>query len=397
MSCRIYSKPGCVFCVKAKDLMREHAMEFTEIVCADLADLRAQIGPLAPPNIRSFPLVVESSGNIVGGYEDLRDLLEEPLLRRNLERFSIFPIEYPDVFELYKQALASFWTADEIDLRQDVADFKALSSDEQHFIKHILAFFASSDGIVNENLLANFSTEIQCAEARQFFAFQAFNEAEHNRTYGTLIDTLITEPRERERLFNAIVQVPAVKKKAEWALQWLDRSRNRFATRLVAFMCVEGILFSGSFAAIFWLKKYHEGLMPGLSLSNQFISRDEGLHCKHAATLYRKLVNKLTQAEVVAIVKQAVDNEKQFITEAVPCTLVGMNAALMSQYIEFVADQLLVELGHARTFKAANPFAWMESIALEGKTNFFEARVSEYARAGVMGTHNREFSLSVDF
>ena len=394
----IYSKVGCSYCDAAKKRLDERGYTVREIQCDSLEDLREKLGPFAPSTLATFPFIVGPNATVIGGYQQICDALDEPLLQDSLARFSAFPVEHQDIFDLYTKAVACFWTADEITLRQDATDFQALSHDEQHFLKCVLGFFAQSDGIVNENLLGNFSNEVKIAEARQFYAFQAFNEAEHNRTYGMLIDALITDPTERDHLFNAIIHVPAVKKKAAWAMKWLDPVSRRFAERLVAFNCVEGILFSGSFCAIFWLKKTHRGKMPGLSLSNQFISRDEGLHCQHAAMLYRKLHRKLSQRDVEAIVGEAVANEKEFILEAIPCSLMGMNADLMSKYIEFVADRLLVDLGHSKMYFTDNPFPWMELISLDGKTNFFEQRVSEYQRAGIMDKSPSDvFALDDDF
>ena len=393
----IFTKAGCIFCDKAKTLFEKHGITPTHVPCLSVTDLREKLGPFAPASTLTFPFIVGPHGKIVGGYDQLHDAFEEPLLKEDLSRFSAFPVEHDDIFDVYRKSVGCFWTADEISLRQDMTDFQTLSHNEQHFLKHVLAFFASSDGIVNENLLNNFAKEVQLAEARQMYAFQAFNEAEHNRTYGMLIDALITDPIERETLFNAIVHVPAVRKKAAWAFKWLDPVANRFAERLVAFNCVEGILFSGSFCAIFWLKRQYRGKMPGLSLSNQFISRDEGLHCQHASLLYKKLDRKLSQATVERIVGEAVANEKDFIIDAIPCALVGMNKGLMSKYIEFVADRLLVDLGHDKMYHTDNPFPWMELISLEGKTNFFESRVSEYSRAGINDASKDEFAIDDDF
>lgn len=397
MTYTIFSKDGCTYCDKALSLFEDHGITPRIIKCIDIKDLLEKLGPFAPARVSTFPFIVGPHGKCVGGYDQLRDTLQEPLLREDFARFSAFPVEHQDIFDVYLKSVGCFWTADEISLRQDATDFQTLTPDEQHFIKHVLAFFASSDGIVNENLLGNFAREVQLAEARQMYAFQAFNEAEHNRTYGMLIDAIISDPFERETLFNAILHIPAVRKKAAWALTWLDPLQSRYAERLVAFNCVEGILFSGSFCAIFWLKKQHRGKMQGLSLSNQFISRDEALHCQHAALLYRKLKNKLSQDAVERIVKEAVDNEKEFIIDAVPCALVGMNADLMSKYIEFVADRLLLDLGHSKLYHTDNPFPWMELISLEGKTNFFESRVSEYSRAGINDPSREVFQLDEDF
>eukprot|EP00611_Tribonema_gayanum_P021422 TRINITY_DN4115_c0_g2_i1.p1 TRINITY_DN4115_c0_g2~~TRINITY_DN4115_c0_g2_i1.p1 ORF type:complete len:350 (-),score=9.92 TRINITY_DN4115_c0_g2_i1:520-1569(-) len=318
----------------------------------------------------------------------------EILLRENKDRFVILPINYPAIWEQYKRHEASFWTAEEIDLSNDLKDWAALNDGERHFISHVLAFFAASDGIVNENLAVNFMSEVQLPEARCFYGFQIMMENIHSETYALLIDTYVKDPVEKDKLFHAIETVPAVKKKAEWALRWIEN--GNFAQRLVAFAAVEGIFFSGSFCSIFWLKK--RGLMPGLTFSNELISRDEGLHCEFACLLYSMLQNKLTQEEVYAIITDAVTIEKQFITEALPVNLIGMNAQLMQQYIEFVADRWISELGYPKLYHTTNPFDFMEMISLQGKTNFFEKRVGDYQKAGVMsGKDNQVFSTEEDF
>ena len=305
---------------------------------------------------------------------------EELLLRENKERFVLLPVNYPKVWEMYKKHEQSFWTAEEIDLHPDLVDWEnKLNDDERHFIKHVLAFFAASDGIVNENLAVNFMSEVQIPEARCFYGFQIMMENIHSETYSLLIDAYIKDPKEKHYLFNAIETVPCVKKKADWALRWIQN--GSFAERLVAFAAVEGIFFSGSFCSIFWLKK--RGLMPGLTFSNELISRDEGLHCDFACLLYSMLQNKMTQEQVHTIIKDAVNCEHEFVTDALPVSLIGMNAKLMCQYIEFVADRLLVSLGYSKIYNAANPFDFMEMISLQGKTNFFEKRVGEYKKAGV--------------
>ena len=291
---------------------------------------------------------------------------EEILLKENKDRFVILPINYPKIWEQYKRHEASFWTAEEIDLSGDMKDWENMNDGERHFISHVLAFFAASDGIVNENLAVNFMSEVQLPEARCFYGFQIMMENIHSETYALLIDTYIKNPEEKHKLFHAIDTVPAVKKKADWALRWIDN--GNFAERLVAFAAVEGIFFSGSFCSIFWLKK--RGLMPGLTFSNELISRDEGLHCEFACLLYSMLQNKLTQEAVTAIITDAVAIEKEFITEALPVGLIGMNAELMQQYIEFVADRWLAELGCARIYNTANPFDFMEMISLQGKNQF---------------------------
>ena len=282
---------------------------------------------------------------------------------------------------MYKKAEASFWTAEELDLAHDHKDWAKLSDNERHFVSHVLAFFAASDGIVNENLAQNFSSEVQCAEARCFYGFQIAIENIHSEVYSLLIDTYIKDTSEKARLFNAIETVPCVMKKATWALKWLNRDIASFAERLVAFAAVEGIFFSGSFCAIFWLKK--RGMMPGLAFSNELISRDEGMHCDFACLLYSKLVNKLPQSRVFEIICNAVTIESEFVRDALPVELIGMNSRLMIQYIEFCADRLLVALGYEKNYNTTNPFDWMEMISLQGKTNFFEKRVSEYSKNGV--------------
>jgi ribonucleoside-diphosphate reductase beta chain len=319
---------------------------------------------------------------------------EELLLKENKDRFVILPINYPKVWEMYKKHEASFWTAEEIDLGDDMKDWVKLNDGERHFISHILAFFAASDGIVNENLAVNFMREVQLPEARCFYGFQIMMENIHSETYALLIDTYIKDPVEKDKLFHAIDTVPGVGRKAEWALRWIQN--GTFAERLVAFAAVEGIFFSGSFCSIFWLKK--RGLMPGLTFSNELISRDEGLHCEFACQLYSMLQTKLSQREVYNIICEAVDIEKQFISEAIPVDLIGMNARLMQQYIEFVADRWIAELGYPKVYNTANPFDFMEMISLQGKTNFFEKRVGDYQKSGVIsGTATQSFSLDEDF
>ncbi|WP_331579338.1 ribonucleoside-diphosphate reductase small subunit [Puia sp.] len=318
----------------------------------------------------------------------------EILLKENKDRFVILPINHPRVWEMYKKHEASFWTAEEIDLSGDMQHWVKLNDGERHFISHVLAFFAASDGIVNENLAVNFMSEVQLPEARCFYGFQIMMENIHSETYALLIDAYIKDPQEKYRLFHAIETVPAVQKKAEWALRWIQN--GSFAERLVAFAAVEGIFFSGSFCSIFWMKK--RGLMPGLTFSNELISRDEGLHCEFACLLYSMLENKLSNEEVRAIISDAVTIEKEFITEALPVDLIGMNAKLMQQYIEFVADRWLGELSVPKLFNTANPFDFMEMISLQGKTNFFEKRVGDYQKSGVMsGKESQAFSLEEDF
>ncbi len=320
----------------------------------------------------------------------------EPLLEENKDRFVLFPVKYHDIWEMYKKSEASFWTAEEIDLSPDLVDWNTkLNEDEKHFIKHVLAFFAASDGIVNENLAVNFMREVQFPEARCFYGYQIMIENIHSETYSLLIDTYIKDPVEKDHLFHAMETVPAVSRKGEWALRWIGN--GTFAERLIAFAAVEGIFFSGSFCSIFWLKK--RGLMPGLSFSNELISRDEGLHCDFACLLYTKyLKNQLPESQVRDVITNAVEIEKEFVTEALPVKLIGMNADLMCQYIEFVADRLLQALGCSKVYNATNPFDFMELISLQGKTNFFEKRVGEYQKSGVTsGRDSNVFSLDEDF
>jgi len=332
---------------------------------------------------------------------DLSAEFVEPMLKENLDRFVLFPIEHADIWEMYKQHAASFWTAEEIDLAEDLDDWNnKLNDDERHFLKHVLAFFAASDGIVNENLVINFSNEVCWAEARAFYGFQIMMENIHAETYSLLIDTYIQDPKEKTHLFKALETVPSVKKKGDWALRWLSRKKGNFAERLIAFAAVEGIFFSGSFCALFWLKK--RGLMPGMTFSNELISRDEGLHCDFACLLHNKLVRGAGENRIRSIISEAVEIEKEFVTSALPVKLIGMNDKQMCEYIEFVADRLMIALDCPPIYNAENPFPWMEMISMQGKTNFFEKRVGEYQKAGVMsgtslGSVQQTFSMEEDF
>ncbi len=331
---------------------------------------------------------------------ELKTAVEEPLLSENKNRFVLFPIKHDDIWSYYKKAEASFWTAEEIDLHQDLTDWNnKLNDEERYFVKHILAFFAASDGIVNENLAENFVNEVQYTEAKFFYGFQIMMENIHSETYSLLIDTYIKDPAEADKLFNAIETFAAIKKKADWALKWIDSPS--FAERLIAFAAVEGIFFSGSFCSIFWLKK--RGLMPGLTFSNELISRDEGLHCDFAVHLHNEhLINKVPEERIREIIIDALDIEREFITESLPVRLIGMNSDLMAQYLEFVTDRLLVELGCSKEYNSTNPFDFMEMISLQGKTNFFEKRVGDYQKAGVMKdkddtSNSRALSFDDDF
>ncbi|KAK7292370.1 hypothetical protein RIF29_08148 [Crotalaria pallida] len=324
---------------------------------------------------------------------------EEPILKEQSDRFCMFPIRYKQIWEMYKKSLASFWTVEEVDLSYDVRHWETLSDSEKHFVKHVLAFFAASDGIVLENLAGRFLHDVQIPEARAFYGFQIAIENIHSEMYSVLLETYIKDSREKHRLFNAIENLPCVARKAEWALNWINSSTS-FAERLVAFACVEGIFFSGSFCAIFWIKK--RGLMPGLTFSNELISRDEGLHCDFACLLYSFLRRPLDSEQVHNLIHEAVEIETEFVCEALPCALIGMNSTLMSQYIKFIADRLLVALGYQRKYNVQNPFDWMELISLQGKANFFERRVGDYQKASVMSSlqdagKNYVFKLDEDF
>ncbi|MBP6794458.1 MAG: ribonucleotide-diphosphate reductase subunit beta [Saprospiraceae bacterium] len=320
----------------------------------------------------------------------------EPILKENPDRFVIFPLQHNDIWKFYKDAVAGFWVAEEIDLAPDLVDWhEKLTDDERYFIKHVLAFFAASDGIVNENLAENMLRMVQYPEAKFFYGYQIMIENIHSETYSLLIDTYIKEPQEKNYLFHAVDHMPCVRKKADWALRWI--SQGSFITQLIAFAAVEGIFFSGSFCSIFWLKK--RGLMPGLTFSNELISRDEGQHCDFACLLYNKYIqNKLPKLQVEEIIRDAVSIEKEFVSDALPVKLIGMNADLMCQYIEFVADRLLVSLGNEKIYNVENPFPFMEMISLSGKTNFFEKRVGEYKKSGIGTTReNQVFSVDAEF
>jgi ribonucleotide reductase beta subunit family protein with ferritin-like domain len=317
----------------------------------------------------------------------------EPLLAPDDNRFVMFPIKHEDIWNMYKTQIDCFWRAEEIDLTKDLTNWESLNRDEKYFISMILAFFAASDGIVLENLASRFMTEIQVSEARAFYGFQIAMENIHSQTYSLLIETYIKDKFEKDRLFNAIENFPCIKKKSDWAQKWIHDNRSSFATRLIAFACVEGIFFSGAFCSIYWLKK--RGLMPGLTFSNELISRDEALHCEFAVLLYSKLVKKMSKARIHEIIKDAVEIETEFICDALPCRLIGMNSVMMTQYIQFVADRLSVQLGYDKIYNVTNPFEFMELISLEGKTNFFERKVGEYALTNK--DSNNAFDFSEDF
>lgn len=320
--------------------------------------------------------------------------VDEPILQESNDRYTMFPIKYDDIYQIYKRQVDSFWRPEEVDLSKDLNDWASLNKDEQHFISMVLAFFAASDGIVMENLNVNFGNEVQVAEARAFYSFQAAMESIHSEMYSILIDTYIRDGDMKTKLFKSLENFPCISKKAVWAQKWMGDKRSSFASRLIAFACVEGIFFSSSFASIYWIKK--RGLMPGLTLSNEFISRDEALHTEFAILLYSKLNKKVNKKRVMEIITEATEIEKEFITEALPCRLIGMNAKLMSQYIEFVADRLSVQLGYDKIYNSHNPFDFMELISVETKTNFFERTNSEYALTNCKKDKNI-FDFNSDF
>jgi len=383
MGVEILSKEGCQYCDLTVDLCKEYKLENKKII-VDKDELKRRCGAQASVYPQIF-----INDELIGTYFDFQDYLEEaePMLLPTLDRFTVFPIEHEHLWAMYKKAQMSNWTAEEIDFSKDMDDWVNLSDNEQHFIKYILAFFAGSDGIVFENLNDNFASEVQYTEARSFYAYQEHNEMVHGETYSKLIDKYIKSSSEKKQLFEAIQNIPCIENKAKWAMKWFSKDRS-FAERLLAFACVEGIFFSGSFCAIFWLKK--RGLLPGLCFSNELISRDEGLHLEFAIELFKMLKHKPNKSVIEEIVKDAVSIEKNFITDALPCSLIGMNSEKMSEYIEYVADRLLKQSGHDKIWGTKNPFDFMENISLDGKTNFFEKRVGDYGKID-------EDSTSIEF
>ena len=384
---KILSKDGCKLCDDAKNILLSHDVDFEvqKVTKEELVSLCGQA-------VHGYPQILLDD-NYLGDIFRLEEYINEeyePILAKNKNRFTIFPLKYHNLWELYKKAQMSNWTAEEIDLNNDVKDWKTLNSNEQHFIKYVLAFFSASDGIVYENINTNFSKEIEIPEVRSFYAYQEHNEMVHGETYSLLIDKYITDPIEKDKIFKAIETIPCIEKKAKWAFKWFN-SNIPFNERLVAFACIEGIFFSGSFCSIFWLKK--RGLMPGLSFSNELISRDEAMHQEFAVELFHMIKHKSNQNRIHEIVIDAVKYEKEFITEAIPCKLIGMDSEKMSHYIEFVADRLLKQLGFKPIWKTENPFDFMENISLDGKTNFFEKRVGEYSKFSNQGeiTFDEEF------
>ncbi|QOR60770.1 hypothetical protein [Bathycoccus sp. RCC716 virus 3] len=383
MGVEILSKEGCQYCDMAVELCKEYKLENKKTIVSK-EELKKRCGQQASV----YPQIVMND-ELIGTYFDFQDYLEdaEPMLLPTLDRFTVFPIQHEHLWSMYKKAQMSNWTAEEIDFSKDMDDWVNLSENEQHFIKYILAFFAGSDGIVFENLNNNFASEIQYTEARSFYAYQEHNEMVHGETYSKLIDKYIKSSSEKKQLFEAIQTIPCIENKAKWAMKWFNRDRS-FGERLLAFACVEGIFFSGSFCAIFWLKK--RGLLPGLCFSNELISRDEGLHLEFAIELFKMLKHKPNASIIEEIVKDAVTIEKDFITDALPCSLIGMNSEKMSEYIEYVADRLLKQSGHDKIWGTKNPFDFMENISLDGKTNFFEKRVGDYGKID-------EDSTSIEF
>ena len=385
MKVQIYSKDECDLCEAATKLCNSEGFDYEKIKI-DREDLKKLCGG----KLDSYPQIFMNDRRI-GNYFEFQDYIEdeyEPLLEPTLDRFTIFPLKHQNLWDLYKKAQMSNWTAEEIDLSKDMEDWVQLTDNEQKFIKYILAFFAGSDGIVFENINNNFADEVQASEARSFYGYQCHNEMVHGETYSKLIDKYIKDSSEKKQLFQAIQTIPCIERKAEWAMKWFDKSRP-FAERLFAFACVEGIFFSGSFCAIYWLKK--RGLLPGLCFSNELISRDEGLHQEFAVELFNMLQQKPSKDIIHTIIKEAVEIEKGFIIDALPCSLIGMNSEKMSEYIEYVSDRLLKQVGHPTIWNSKNPFDFMENISLDGKTNFFEKRVGDYGRMDDE-TENIEFN-----
>lgn len=387
MGVEIFSKDGCKLCDQAEQLCKELGLDYTKTKM-EKDELVKKCGK----PVVAYPQIF-MDGKHIGTFFDFQDHIEdiEPMLLPTLNRFTVFPIQHENLWAMYKQAQMSNWTAEEVDLSRDMDDWNKLTENEQHFIKMILAFFAGSDGIVFENINNNFADEVQYPEARSFYAYQSHNEMVHGETYSKLIDKYIKSSSEKKELFEAIQRIPCIEKKARWAMKWFDNSRP-FAERLLAFACVEGIFFSGSFCAIFWLKK--RGLLPGLCFSNELISRDEGLHLQFAVELFNMLKFRPNKNIIKQIVEEAVSIEKEFIVDALPCSLIGMNSEKMTQYIEYVSDRLLKQVGQEKIWNSANPFEFMENISLDGKTNFFEKRVGDY---GKMDEDSCEIEFDEDF
>ena len=387
MGVEILSKDGCTYCEHAVTLCKEYDLEYKQTK-VDKTELKERCGTQAS----TYPQIFMNDV-LVGSFSEFQEFLEEaePMLLPTLSRFTVFPIKHENLWAMYKKAQMSNWTAEEIDFSKDMDDWDGLSDNEKHFIKYILAFFAGSDGIVFENINNNFADEIQLTEARSFYAYQCHNEMVHGETYSKLIDKYIKSSTEKNQLFEAIKTIPCIERKAKWAMKWFSKERP-FAERLLAFACVEGIFFSGSFCAIFWLKK--RGLLPGLCFSNELISRDEGMHQEFAVEVFNMLKNKPSASVIEEIIRDAVSIEKEFITDALPCSLIGMNSDKMIEYIEYVADRLAKQVGHDKIWNTKNPFDFMENISLDGKTNFFEKRVGDY---GKMDEDSTNIEFDEDF
>jgi ribonucleoside-diphosphate reductase subunit M2 len=391
----LFSKKNCSQCDIVKNLLSQLDIDFEISLCYNLGDVYRVISGDDDTCFSSFPILLDVDGTYLE-YDDILIKYNEPLLTINNNIDTIFPIQHPDLWNAYEKAVASFWTVKEIDFHQDEADWKKMSDNEKYFIKHILAFFSSADGIVNTNLANNFSSEVQFSEARAFYSYQQFNETIHSETYSLLIDRYITDPDEKMYLFQAVHNIPSIQKKANWCRSYIDRNNCRsFAKRLIAFACVEGILFSGAFCSIFWLKK--RGLMPGLCFSNELISRDEGSHLDFAVMLFNKLNFKPSVTDVHSIVTEAVNHEKEFIIDSIPCGLIGMNSTLMSSYVEYVADRFLQSIGYQPIWNSKNPFDFMENISVQGKTNFFEKKVGEYSLSNALSSDDNSFALDAEF
>ena len=393
MACQVYTKKSCSQCTILKSLFKRIGKQFEAVEVQNMQQVIDENEDLEDEifDIKSFPLVVENYKAF--GFEKAYEMYNEPLLDPSMDRFTLYPVKYPELFNMYKKSRASFWQPEEIDFKDD--NWDALSDNEKHFLSHILSFFAGADGVVMENLAENFSGEVQIPEARAFYAIQIGIEAIHNETYGLLLDKYIKDAKQKQQLQQGIETIPCVKKKAMWAMKWFGSRDNPapFAHRLAAFACVEGIFFSGSFCAIFWLKK--RNLLPGLTFSNELISRDEGLHTQFAVMLYHLMKNKMSDDEASAMILEAVSTEIEFITSSIPCNMIGMNSELMKQYIHYVADRLLIDLGHRPIWNEQCPFDFMENISLQGKTNFFEKRVGEYAKTH--GSDENIFSMDAVF
>ena len=399
MNIIVYSKQKCDQCVILKDMLKKCGVEFEERKVGNLEQVRVEYEEYDEQFdfIRSFPVLVENGNNIMG-FEEAMFKYGEPILDKRNNKYTLFPIhdKYNIFYDIYKKSRASFWQPEEIDFSKDETDLLKLTDDERYFIKHIIAFFAASDGIVLENIGTNFTQEIQIQEILHAYAIQTGIEAIHSETYSLILDRYVKDPNQKLSMFKAIENIKSIKKKAEWVSKWTDPESKSFAKRLIAFCCVEGIMFSGSFCSIYWIKE--RGMLPGLCFANELISRDEGLHTTMGVEIYKTLKNKLKKYEIEEIIREAVEHEIEFVTEAFPCRLIGMNSELMIKYIKFVADRLLLQLGYTKIYEEDCPFDFMEKISLSGKTNFFEKRVGEYAKAGVMNTEEEQcFKLDEEF